>query len=123
MRRAAAVLGFVMLLALTMSAQREITTVTIPFDFVAMGKTMPAGHYRFMAMTNDAIEITNMQNRASVIVDPLARIAATDHPKTLVTFDVVGNKYVLESLMPAGQDGYLVGITKEKHTHHVVKAG
>ncbi len=123
MKRVAAVLGLVLLAAMALSAQDVFVKANIPFDFVASGKAMPAGDYQFKHIGENAIEVMNSQTRQAVLVHVLTRLAMTEHPSALVTFDIVGDKHVLESVMPGGTDGYLLAITKGKHTHRVVSAG
>ncbi len=125
MRRVAAIVGLVVLLALSASAQSQLIKATIPFDFVAAGKTMPAGDYQFRPIdqNGEAVEVTNLKTNQAVIVKVVTRIATVDAQKPLVTFDVVGGKQMLESVLPGVDDGYLINVTKQKHTHRTVSVG
>jgi hypothetical protein len=52
--------------------QREVT-VTVPFEFVAAGKTLPAGKYAVTRVSEDGfsgLAVSNCDSRATVIVLP-----------------------------------------------------
>ncbi len=124
MKKFAVIIAFVLLASLAASAQSFSTDMKakIPFAFVAADTTLPAGDYQFTRVSDSTIKVTNMQTHKSVLATVLTRLAATDHPTSVVSFDVVGDKHILETLSPMGDDGYLFAMTKEKHTHHKVTA-
>ena len=96
----------------------------IPFDFIAAGAQLPAGTYEFVPASNyETILIRNMDTRKTVELPVLTRLGNGGTGDARLTFDVIGDKSVLETMQPAMDDGYLFSSAKEKHTHKVVKIG
>jgi hypothetical protein len=120
MKKAVALLGLLLLVGSLSADTTMIMKANIPFDFVAGKTAMTAGDYQFMRLGEDAIEIKNLSTNKVVVVQALTRLAAEPSSKARVTFDVVGDKRMLESVWPGVDDGYLLGVTKQKHTHHTV---
>ncbi len=120
MKRAAAILGLLLLGVSVCAQTTSVMNAKIPFDFVAGKTTMAAGDYQFMRIGEDTIEIRNLSTNKAIVVQALTRLAAEPASKARVTFDVVGDKRTLESIWPGVDDGYLLGVTKQKHTHHTV---
>jgi hypothetical protein len=95
-----------------------------PFDFVAHGKPCPAGDYTLVA--NDTDEVLTLEakdpqggNVALMVETRLAERKALADPE--VVFDKVNGQLILSELLVPGLDGYLVAVTKAKHTHESVK--
>ncbi len=125
MKRMLAVVAFVGLLVISGYADELVMKANVPFSFVAGQKTFPAGNYEFRATTDlDTIQVRNLDTGATAEVNVMTRLAQEpiDASKAKVTFDEVsGKKPELEAVWPGSDDGYLVGITKEKHKHRSVK--
>ncbi len=123
MKRAILVIGLLGLLIAPAFAQ-EITKATIPFEFVAGQTTLPAGTYEFKPMDNSRqMQVQNVTTGKSVMVPVMTRLGTGEAGVAKVTFDKVGNKTMLETVLPGTGDGYLLHVTKGKHTHNIVKAG
>jgi hypothetical protein len=60
--------------------------------------------------------------KASFVLPVITRLAALSVDEAKLVFDKVGNSNVLSEIWVAGEDGYLVHITKGAHTHQVTKS-
>ncbi len=121
MKRAILVIGLLGLLICTGYGQMAPLKANIPFDFVVAGTSLPAGTYELKTTEFNFIQIENMQTKKTVSVQILARLGTGGSSDSKLTFDVIGEKKVLETIQPANEDGYLFKVTKGKHTHQVVK--
>ena len=90
-------------LGLGLAAQAEIrpeVSVTVPFNFVADGNTLPAGTYRVGRVSSDPLSVQQLRNRdknIAVFVDPVeAETTSVDMP--VVRFKQVGNQFFLSSI-------------------------
>jgi hypothetical protein len=94
------------LLGLSMAANAEIrgvVKVTLPFEFVANGKTLPAGTYtvkRFSQEPFDTLMLTSDDSGTSVFVHPIEMEEATDS-KARVSFHKVGEQHFLSAIETA----------------------
>ncbi len=123
MKRAILVVGLLALLVCTAHAQNPITA-NIPFAFVAGKATLPAGNYEFRPSYDLLVmQVRNVKTGQEVYVPIMARLGTGEAPIAKVTFDEVGGKRLLETVLPTADDGFLLAVTKQKHTHAVVKAG
>lgn len=90
-------------LGLSFAAQAEIraeVSVTVPFDFVANGKTLPAGTYKVGRVSGELLStqlLTNRENGKSVFVNPV-EAEATNSNKPEVSFKQVGTRFFLSSI-------------------------
>jgi hypothetical protein len=97
----------------------------IPFQFTAAGRVYPAGEYTFTpgsGPVKTAVTIMGPGN-VSGVVTILTRTAGGIHttPKDAhVVFDVMGDTYFLSELWIPGDDGYVLNITTERHTHRII---
>jgi hypothetical protein len=78
---------------------REVV-VTVPYEFVAAGKTLPAGTYTVSRVSNSQLEglrISSYENRSSVLVIPNQ---FEDRPaeQCKVNFNQVGERHSLSSI-------------------------
>ena len=94
------------LLGLGVAAEAEIRPeiiVTMPFEFVVSGKTLPAGTYtvkRFSQQPFDVLMITSNDNGTSVFVNPIEMEDASTY-KPNVSFHRVGEQHFLSSIQTA----------------------
>jgi hypothetical protein len=109
MRRYARILGAVILLSgLGVAAKAESKTeivVTLPFAFVAGGKTFPAGIYTAGRLTDtgfDGLRLTNRANDTSVFVLP-DEVEGTSADTPKVIFEQVGNQHFLRAIQTANE--------------------
>jgi hypothetical protein len=92
--------------------------------FVASGKTLPAGNYALSV--NPGGEIITLEPRdtkgSAVLLAVETRIAERKplaDPE--VVFDKLNGQLLLSELLIPGEDGYLLLVTKAKHTHESLK--
>ena len=74
--------------------------VNIPFQFVAAGRTLPAGEYRVTRLRDSNTRIlilSNFENRASAIVFP-AEVEESVDGKARLTFEVAGGQHFLSRI-------------------------
>ncbi len=91
------------LLGLSVAANAEIQpqiAVTLPFDFVVNGKTLPAGTYtvkRFSQQPFDVLMLTSDNTGSTVFVRPTEMEGASDE-KPRVSFHKVGEQHFLSAI-------------------------
>ena len=86
------------------SARR--TVILIPFDFVAGGKTLPAGAYRIEPVKRDsytAWEIQSTAGRAGAVVMTSAIRGVASEEGARLVFQKRGEAYVLAQVWPSGE--------------------
>jgi hypothetical protein len=77
--------------------------VTIPFEFVVAGKTLPAGTYRVNRVADDKSEgliFSGFENRASAIVHPI-EVKSAPVKKAQVSFETAGDQHFLSKIQTA----------------------
>jgi hypothetical protein len=113
------------LIALTSPARAQSPSdFKIPFDFVAHGKAYTAGQYSLTPnMEGDLLTLQPLATKgASAIVPVETRLGErTQLTEPELIFDKVNGKLYLSELFVPGDDGYLMLVTKGKHTHEAVK--
>jgi hypothetical protein len=106
------------LLGVGVAAQAQIRgeiVVTLPFEFVVSGKTLPAGTYtvsRFSDDKNDGVILTNRESGKSVFVHPSeTEDASADKPQ--VSFERVGEQHFL-SRIQTSHDVYKIPVSRSE---------
>jgi hypothetical protein len=109
MKKYARILAAVILLSgLGVAAKAESRTeivVTLPFEFVASGKTLPAGTYTAGRLTDGrftGLRLTNRANGTSVFVLP-NEVESTSAYKPKVSFKQVGEQHFLSAIQTANE--------------------
>jgi hypothetical protein len=77
--------------------------VTIPFEFVVAGKTLPAGTYRVNRLSDDkwaGLILSGVKNRASAIVLP-NDVESAPADKAHVSFETAGDEHFLSKVETA----------------------
>jgi hypothetical protein len=77
--------------------------VTIPFEFVVAGKTLPAGTYRVNPVSDDrwgGLILSGVKNHASAIVLP-NEVENAPAEKAHVSFETAGNEHFLSKIETA----------------------
>ncbi len=77
--------------------------VTIPFEFVVAGKTLPAGTYRVNRVSDDKREgliFSSVENRASAMVHPI-EVESAPADKAQVSFEKAGEEHFLSKIETA----------------------
>jgi hypothetical protein len=104
LRIAVALVGFAGL-GITAKARQvpDQIVVTIPFEFVVAGKTLPAGTYRVNRVGDDrwdGLIFRSFENRAGVIVHPI-EVESAPADKTKVSFEKAGDEHFLSKIQTA----------------------
>jgi hypothetical protein len=101
-------------LAVAAKAQyRSEAVVTLPFEFVVSGKTLPAGTYRVSRISQDrfvGLLFSSYENRASVFIHPVEVETARSHSPG-VTFERVGEQYFLSRIQTTN-DVYNIPVSR-----------
>jgi hypothetical protein len=74
--------------------------VTIPFEFVVSGKTLPAGTYRTNRISNDKYEgliLSSVENHVSVILHP-TKVESRYDDKAQASFQETGDQRFLSTI-------------------------
>jgi hypothetical protein len=82
------------------AATQDDVVVKLPFEFVAGGKTLPAGTYVVRHLSDESsgpLILTNRDNGSSVFVLPHVSDHASDD-KPQVSFKQVGDQYFLSTI-------------------------
>ena len=91
-------------LGITAKAQvPDQIVVTIPFEFVVGGKTLPAGTYRVNRVADDKWEgliFSSFENRAGAIVHPI-EVESAPADKARVSFETAGGEHFLSKIQTA----------------------
>jgi hypothetical protein len=103
LRIAVAVVSFAGL-GITAKAQvADQIVVTIPFEFVVAGKTLPAGTYRVNRVSNDTwagLIFSSFENHAGAIVHPI-EVENVPADKAQVSFQTAGGEHFLSKIQTA----------------------
>jgi hypothetical protein len=103
LRIAVALVGFAGL-GITAKAQvPDQIVVTIPFEFVVAGKTLPAGTYRVNRVSDDkwdGLVFRSFENHAGAIVHPIG-VESASAAKTSVSFEKAGDERFLTKIQTA----------------------
>ena len=95
-----AFLGLAAFAAATRALEIDQIIVNVPYEFVAGGKTLPAGTYR-VKRANDhdtrVLAITSFENRQGVLLLS-SDISPTRDDKPALSFDVIGNQHFLSRI-------------------------
>ena len=90
---------------------RDEIVVTLPFEFVASGKTLPAGTYKLRRVSDDKLSGQVLSNdHASVFVKAFT-VARASSGKPQVSFELVGEQHFLYSIRTA-DDVYSISVPR-----------
>src|SRR6266852_9604886 len=94
---------------------RNEIVVTLPFEFVISGKTLPAGTYtvsRFSDDKFDGVILSNRESGKSVFVHP-TEVENTSADKPQVSFERVGEQHFLTRIQTA-HDVYNIPVSRSE---------
>jgi hypothetical protein len=109
-------LALIGLLGMATAAKAEIRgalKVTVPFEFVVDGRTLPAGTYtvsRYAVDKHNGLILSNYESRTSVFVLPVG-VERTSADKPEVSFQRVGEQLFLSSIRTL-QDVYDIAVPR-----------
>ena len=103
------------LLGLGRAANAEVReiVVTLPFDFVVSGRTLPAGTYTVSRISDDKYDglvLSSKDNDASVFVHPI-EIESASADKPQVSFERAGEQHFLSTIQ-TGRDVYNIPVSR-----------
>lgn len=104
-----ATLLILMLVGLTGLVQAQMSTLfkaQVPFDFVANGKTMPAGECTIAVDVNGRTLLSISSGEQHAIAFPIADESPRARKKTALVFHHYGNRYFLVAIEHEGGTGY-----------------
>jgi hypothetical protein len=91
-------------LGITAKAQVvDQVVMTVPFQFVVGGETLPAGTYRVNRLSDDKWEgliLSSFENRAGAMVHPI-EVESTHDGKPHVSFEIAGGEHFLSKIETA----------------------
>lgn len=96
-------LGFVGFSGIAHAEIRDEITVTLPFEFVANGQTLPAGTYTVSRFSDDRLDgviLSNRDKHVSVIVRPNS-VGNASADKPSASFEEIGGSRVLVQIETA----------------------
>jgi hypothetical protein len=125
--RITVLLGVLLLLSAAVAYAQPIEVkAPIDFAFTVEGKLLPAGQYDFKR-TDDGtafrVQSVGKEAKEGVLAMIITRLAGEmrDLKKgAYLVFDNAGDTTMLSEIWFPGEDGYLVGVMKGKHTHKMV---
>jgi hypothetical protein len=77
--------------------------VKIPYEFVAAGKTLPAGTYTVRRINDrdiNELSLTSFENRTGVLLSSTV-VEPNSDDKQVLTFEVVGDQHILSKIETA----------------------
>jgi len=92
---------------------RNEIVVTLPFEFVVSGKTLPAGTYTVSRFADDKFEgliLSSYENRTSVFVHPV-EIESASGDKPQLNFERVGGQNFLSRIQTT-KDVYNIPVSR-----------
>jgi hypothetical protein len=92
--------GVLGLCTVTKAEARDAIKLTVPFEFIVDGQTLPAGTYSLSRVADDKLGgliLRNETARTSVFVHP-AEVADASSDKPEVSFERVGEVYFLNKI-------------------------
>jgi len=113
LRIAVALIGFAGLGIAAKAQVADQIVVTIPFEFVVAGKTLPAGTYRVNRVSDDkwdGLVFSSFENRAGVLVRPTeVQSASADQAK--VSFEKAGDEHFLSKIQ-TGDNLFTISVSR-----------
>jgi hypothetical protein len=113
----------VVLFTTASTALAQSTSFSVPFKFEINGQVFDAGQYT-LHMKNEMLDLSPAKGETTEL-SVLSRVAGPGgaNAGARIVFDKSDNAYYLSEIWFAGQDGFLLRYTIEKHTHVFVNLG
>jgi len=123
LRMTMAVLGFAGL-GITANAQAiDKVVVTVPFEFVIVGTTLPAGTYHINRLSGDpskGLVFRNFENHVIAIVVLPTDVTSASGEEPQLTFETVGGVHFLNRIQTANDD-FDIPVSKTKFTETLAR--
>ena len=89
--------------------------VNVPYEFVVVGKTLPAGSYKVNRVSNSNVGVlvlTNIENRASAIV-LATEVKSNVTEETSVSFERVGEEHFINKIETA-EHSFTIAVSRSE---------
>ena len=103
---------------------RDQVAVTIPFEFVVGGKTLPAGTYKVNRVSDTnrrTLILHSFENHSSVLVVP-SQVEDGSTDKVYVSFERVGGQYFLSKIATA-DDVFTIPVSRSATVEVAARSG
>lgn len=110
-----ATLLILMFVGLTGFAHAQMDTMIkaqVPFNFVANGKTMPAGECTIQITVNGRTALSISSGKQHTFAFPIADESSDGSKKVALVFHQYGDRYFLAGIKDAGRTGYELPASK-----------
>jgi hypothetical protein len=116
--------GVLATLAASAYAYDPLVEGKVPFAFVAGNSVLPAGNYEIGVAdpTTNILEIKSHDTSKAWLVPYVTRLSARGDEKSLLVFDVQGDKKYLSELFAPPEDAFALEGARGMHTHETVSA-
>lgn len=114
-KKHAATLLVLMLVGLMGLANAQMSTrikAQVPFDFVANGKTMPAGECTIAVEVNGQTRLSISSGQQHTFALPIGGGAPSARKNTTLVFRHYGNRYFLVAVTQEGGTGYKLRVSR-----------
>jgi hypothetical protein len=99
---ALAMLAAALIVSVPFIQAQSLVQADVPFAFSLQGKAMPAGNYEIIALSDQAIEVRNLDTqRAQLLLKPMTVQSSKDENPKLV-FHKYGDQYFLSQIWNGG---------------------
>jgi hypothetical protein len=107
----AALIGSLMLVVIAATANAQLAGTAIraeiPFDFSAMGRTLPAGNYEIRRITDEpnvllVSNVNNPREHVTISTEPVQSLEG--FRRTELVFNKYSDRYFLHEILPAGEE-------------------
>ena len=106
------ILMFVGLTGLVHAQMYTTIKAQVPFNFVANGKTMPAGECTIQFMVGGQTTLSITSGKQHAFAYPIAGESSNGSKKTALVFHRYGDRYFLARIKRAGRIGYELPASK-----------
>lgn len=118
-----AAIGFLCLLTVASAHAQSGLSASIPFEFEAGGKTLPAGQYQFKLPSREQVLEVSSPTQVVARLHIITQLGRSSFIMDAgLVFDSFEGRHVLSEVWLPGQDGLLVHSTSKQHTHEMVLA-
>jgi hypothetical protein len=119
---ALAMLAAALIVSVPFIQAQSLVQADVPFAFSLQGKAMPAGNYEIIALSDQAIEVRNLDTqRAQLLLKPMTVQSSKDENPKLV-FHKYGDQYFLSQIWN-GSSHYGIAFAESNREKEVNMAG
>ena len=118
-----ALVGFAGFSGIARAQAHQEIVVNLPFEFVASGKTLPAGTYTVTRLSDeksDELVVSSRENHVSILVHA-AEVESINSDRTSVKFERVGESHFLSKIATTDSI-YTISVPRAATTQAAMKA-